>query len=270
MGKRLMGWMCMMALLLVPAVAMAGLNVEFDDEFLRGGAKVDYGTGTGASYVPGSEYEVLNGYAYQYSTYITSGHINLGHTGGAGPTGDPDVLASLHTYGNTAGTYRAWFDDFRPSLVWNWQDMDNYHFVQLNRMYRAALGGYHGVVFGYYEGGTANYVAGWDTIGSVEEGGDDIGDIKIDWDPVNNTVDIYVYWTDKTGTVVKFDSTVVPVSAVDPSKWESGRFGGSLHGLIDGLSYANIVAEEPAPIPEPVALALFGLGGIGLLRRRRG
>jgi len=266
MNKHVMGWMCVVALLAAPAVATAGVAYNFTT------ADYDFGSGTGAGYTAGADFTMVRGYAIQDTP---ADRLKLGNVAGAtrvGP-GGAQTLALENTLGLAGGTYKAIIGGGTirdASLVFGYTDDNNYYRVGFK----------DNNVYGF--GGCAQFikrVGGVTTRLSPTANGagpamDDIATVTVNWDPGTGQIDVDVVRTIPAGTVLVLDTTALP-------SWnftDTSHSGGQV-GLWQATSYANAgtymaleLPDPPAaakPIPEPAALALFGLGGIVALARRR-
>ena len=210
----------LMSIIVFSFFVATGLYASFHEEFQTDGI---IGANTGVAYVAGADWTVTHGLA---NTALFTGGTGLvkiayNHTSSVGPNdGDPHLLVRNDTLGE--GAYEARFVDYRPKLMFGYQNASNYYFVVCNRQFYAGVGTV-GIVFGHRVNNADTFLAGVDTIDSAEEAVNDIEAITVEWDPSVDTVQVSVVWTDVTGTTNKFNG--IAFGASDENVFEEGKCG---------------------------------------------
>jgi len=263
-------------------VAMADWSEDFNDT-----NTVYQGSGQGTEYVAGTEFTVVSG----YSLATTNGYYRLGHTGGVGPGGTADIL--VHNTADGAGTYFADQLSYRAAIVFGYADMNNYYYVYANNnaLYTSdpvgnpytgyTSGSRVGILYSVLDGNT------WPVMGLSNPTGYawdsyDQEKIHVLWNPTGSAMDLY----DPNGNLVSVPAGKATVYIEWRDYDSGGNYIGSYYNTgttVDSLTDRATGNSGPASIggaiihvneasftvPEPATIALLGLGGLGLLIRKR-
>ena len=233
----------LLAFIFVSATLIPSVLADFSEEFQTDGI---IGANQGGAYVAGADWTVTHGLANTALFTGGTGLVRIAYSHGTsvGPNdGTPHLLVRNDTLGE--GTYEARFVDYRPKLMFGYQNASNYYFVVCNRQFYTGVGTV-GIVFGHRVNNADTFLAGVDTIGSTEEAVDDIEAITVEWDPSVDTVQVSVVWTDVTGTTNKFNG--IAFGASDENVFEEGKCGvGNALDTLNATEIDYIRFTEPPP-----------------------